>query len=429
MTAAIVCDGVSKRFRIPLDRPSTLKYRVTHWRSAARYRDFFALSDINFEVPDGQFLGIIGHNGCGKSTLLKILARIYREDSGRVEINGQVSPFLELGVGFNPELTARENVFLNGAVLGLTHHEMARRVDEIIAFAEVSEYASQKLKNFSSGMQVRLAFSVAIQADAQILLMDEVLAVGDASFQEKCFEIFARYKREGRTIVLVTHDLSAVDLYCDRAILLDHGRLLADGPPSEVTALYRRQVGEHSDHAAVELDGDQTPSEFDRWGSREISVTGVRMLDGAGHRHSSFTADQPMTVEIDYEVHDDQVGAFICGLAVQRQDGVALAGPNTANQGRVLACPPTGSRGTIRYQIDQLSLLGAAYFLSVALYDRHAGHAFDHLEKVQSFRVVDERGRHGMVELGGRWSDEVVVRGGEVSGAPAEPSPVARRSA
>ena len=426
MTAAILCEGVAKRFRIPLDRPATLKYRVTHWRSASKYRDLYALDDINFELPEGQFLGIIGHNGCGKSTLLKVLARIYKEDAGRVEINGQVSPFLELGVGFNPELTARENVFLNGAVLGLTHREMEQRVDDIIAFAEVSDYASQKLKNFSSGMQVRLAFSVAIQADAQILLMDEVLAVGDASFQEKCFEVFARYKREGRTIVLVTHDLSAVDLYCDRALLLDHGRLIADGPPGEVTARYRRQVGASSDHG--ELSDEAAPREFDRWGSREISVGAVRLLDGEGRRHSTFTTDQAMTIEIDYEVHDDSVGAFICGIAIQRQDGVALAGPNTSNQGRVLACPPTGSRGTIRYEIDRLSLLGASYFLSVALYDRHAGHAFDHLEKVQSFRVVDEKGRHGMVELGGRWSDEVVVRGGEVTGATPEPAR-ARRSA
>ena len=416
MTAAITCEGVSKRFRIPLDRPSTLKYRVTHWRSSAKFRDFFALDDISFEVPEGQFLGIIGHNGCGKSTLLKILARIYKEDAGRVAINGAVSPFLELGVGFNPELTARENVFLNGAVLGLTHRDMEQRVDEIIAFAEVTDYASQKLKNFSSGMQVRLAFSVAIQAEAQILLMDEVLAVGDASFQEKCFEIFANYKREGRTIVLVTHDLSAIDLYCDRALLLDHGRLIADGPPSEVTALYRRQVGAHSDHSGDEPVADAAPTEFDRWGSREISVGAVRMLDGAGRPRTTFTADQPLTVEVDYEVHDDSVGAFICGLAVQRQDGVALAGPNTANQGRVLACPPNGSRGTIRYEIDKLSLLGAGYFLSVALYDRHAGHAFDHLEKVKKFRVVDEKGRHGMVELGGRWSDELLVDGSVIAG-------------
>src|SRR4029077_16856327 len=176
--------------RVPLDRSATLKYRVTHLRSSARYRDFHALEDVSFSVPHGQFLGIIGHNGSGKSTLLKILSQIYQPTTGSVHVDGPVSPFLELGVGFNPELTARENVYLNGAVIGLTRRDLAGRVDDILAFAEVSDFSEQKLKNFSSGMQVRLAFSVAIQADAGILLMDEVLAVGDARFAEKCFDIF-----------------------------------------------------------------------------------------------------------------------------------------------------------------------------------------------------------------------------------------------
>ena len=239
MTAAVVVDGVSKRFRIPLDRSSTLKHRVTHWRSAARFRDFFALHDVSFEVPDGQFLGITGPNGCGKSTLLKCLTRIYEPDSGRVALNGDVSAFLELGVGFHPELTARENIFLAGAVMGLTRTQLVSRVDAVLHFADLEEFAELKLKNYSSGMQVRLAFTVAILAKAEILLMDEVLAVGDASFQAKCFDIFTRFKREGRTIVLVSHDLSTLDRYCDRVLLMQHGRIARDGPAAEVTAYYR----------------------------------------------------------------------------------------------------------------------------------------------------------------------------------------------
>src|ERR1019366_3534499 len=220
--AVIKVEHLSKRFRIPLDHSSTLKHRMTHWRSASRHRVLEALRDVSFEVPAGQFIGIIGHNGSGKSTLLKILARIYRPDAGRVAIEGKVSPFLELGVGFNPELTARENIFLSGAILGLGRVELHRLFEEIIGFADLEQFVDHKLKNFSSGMEVRLAFSLAIQAHAEILMMDEVLAVGDASFQTKCFDTFARYKREGRTVVLVTHELEAVNTYCDRALLLDH---------------------------------------------------------------------------------------------------------------------------------------------------------------------------------------------------------------
>ena len=239
MKPAISVAALTKRFRIPLDRSSTLKYRVTHWRSAARFRDFHALQEVSFHVPKGQFLGITGPNGCGKSTLLKILTNIYKPDGGAVEVNGEVSAFLELGVGFNPELTARENIFLGGAVIGLSRRQLSERVDAILHFADLEDFAELKIKNYSSGMQVRLAFTVSILARAEILLMDEVLAVGDASFQEKCFDVFTRFKREGRTIVLVSHDLSTLDRYCDRVLLMQHGRIVADGPATDVTATYR----------------------------------------------------------------------------------------------------------------------------------------------------------------------------------------------
>lgn len=249
MTAAIQVRGVSKHFRIPLDRSFTLKYRVTHWRSAARYRDFYALRDVSFEVPPGQFLGITGPNGCGKSTLLKILTNIYKPSSGAVVVDGDVSAFLELGVGFNPELTARENIFLGGAVLGLSRKQLVDKVQPILHFADLEEFAELKIKNYSSGMQVRLAFTVAILAKAEILLMDEVLAVGDANFQEKCFDIFTRFKREGKTIVLVSHDLGTLERYCDRVLLMEHGRIIADGTATNVTDKYRAMT-----HASAEVE-------------------------------------------------------------------------------------------------------------------------------------------------------------------------------
>jgi ABC-type polysaccharide/polyol phosphate transport system ATPase subunit len=399
LSVAISCEGVSKHFRIPLDRSTTLKYRVTHLRSSARYHDFHALQDISFEVPEGQFLGIIGHNGSGKSTLLKILSRIYTPESGSVTVNGKVSPFLELGVGFNPELTARENVYLNGAVLGLTHAELDSRLDSIIAFAELENFVDQKLKNYSSGMQVRLAFSVAIQADAQILLMDEVLAVGDARFQEKCFDVFARYKREGRTVVLVTHDVGSVNLYCDRALLLDHGRLHKDGPSGEVTSLYRRMMGavsEAEDKAGASETGD-------RWGSREVEITAVRLTDIDGGSHRVYTAGAPLVVELDYAVHSADAGDFVCALRIDRSDGFTLSAPETSLGRLSVPRQLPGNTGTLRYKVDSLPLLSGSYLLNVALHDQHRGHVYDQIERAQSFRVVDEKSRPGLVELGGRW--------------------------
>ncbi len=246
MKPVVEVSNLRKRFRLPLDKTTTLKYRVTHWRSSSRYRDLIALNNLSFVIPPGQFLGIAGPNGCGKSTLLKVLCRIYKADSGYARINGEFSAFLELGVGFNPELTARENIFLGGAMLGLTRSRLRDKVDEVFAFAELEEFAEQKLKNFSSGMQVRLAFSVAILAQADLLIMDEVLAVGDASFQEKCFDTFTRFKREGKTMVLVSHDLGSLDEYCDRVLLLNQGEIIADGPAVEVTSAYQRMVAHHA---------------------------------------------------------------------------------------------------------------------------------------------------------------------------------------
>ena len=403
MSAAIVCENVDKRFRIPLDRSTTLKYRVTHLRSASRYYELHALEDISFEVPEGQFLGIIGHNGSGKSTLLKVLSRIYTPDGGRVQITGNVSPFLELGVGFNPELTARENVYLNGAVLGLTHAELDQRIDGIIEYAELENFADQKLKNYSSGMQVRLAFSVAIQADAQILLMDEVLAVGDARFQEKCFDTFARYKREGKTVVLVTHDISAVNLYCDRAIMLDHGRLHADGPPSEVTALYRRLMAAVSDAEDAASDTEQG----ERWGTREVEITAVRLLDIDGGTHRVFSSGASMIVEVDYAVRGGDFDDFLCALGVSRSDGLNLAAPESTMGRLSMVKQAPGVSGTVRYKVERLPLLQGSYSVTVALHDQHRGHTYDQIDNAQQFRVIDEKSRPGLIELGGTWDAEV----------------------
>ncbi|HEX3605783.1 MAG TPA: ABC transporter ATP-binding protein [Candidatus Dormibacteraeota bacterium] len=417
MTVAIALEEVSKRYRVPLDRSTTLKYRMVHPRSSARYRDLFALDGVSMEIPYGEFVGVIGANGCGKSTLLKILAGILRPTTGRVTVNGHVSPFLELGVGFNPELTAKENIYLNGAVLGLTRRQLEGRIGDIIGFAELDDFADQKLKNFSSGMQVRLAFAVAIQADAGILLMDEVLAVGDARFQERCFDVFNRYKRQGRTVVLVTHDLGAVDLYCDTAYLLDHGRLVASGPSGEVCSVYRHMVGQQSDAdaaaaAAAVSETLATPTTDEapvpelglrRWGTGEVRVTEVEFLDGDGERHTTFGSGEPMTMRIHCQVNT-HVDDLICGVIVHRGDGYRLAHANTFFSGHELRCPPSGERFSLDLVMDELPLLGGHYVCTVVLAAHPMAHDYDGLEQAFDFRVTSPAPQIGLVSLGHRWS-------------------------
>src|ERR1700760_2441717 len=235
---AIRVEDLHKSFRIPTHKVDSLKERMVRPFSSRDYRELRALRGISFEIRQGEFFGIVGRNGSGKSTLLKLLASIYRADAGRIQIAGRLAPFIELGVGFNQELTARENVILNGVMMGLTPKEVRERQDSVIDFAELHDFADLKLKNYSSGMLVRLAFSVMLQADADVLLIDEVLAVGDAAFQQKCADAFHRMKAEGKTIVLVTHDMSAVEEYCHRALLLSEGKVRYLGSPGETGREY-----------------------------------------------------------------------------------------------------------------------------------------------------------------------------------------------
>jgi ABC-type polysaccharide/polyol phosphate transport system ATPase subunit len=242
---AIAVDHVSKTFALPHEQRTTLKEHFLHPTRHRTIEQQRALDDVTFHVKAGEFFGIVGQNGSGKSTLLKILAGIYRQDSGTIRVGGKLSPFIELGVGFNTELNARDNVLVNATLLGLTRRELDDKFDAIIAFAELERFVDQKLKNYSSGMQLRLAFSIAIQVPFDVLLLDEVLAVGDAPFQEKCFATFDRLQAEGKTIVLVSHDLLTIKEYCDRVLLIHRGRSVAVGDPADVIRRYEELTGVH----------------------------------------------------------------------------------------------------------------------------------------------------------------------------------------
>lgn len=276
---AIRVDNVSKNFRLPHEKTSSIKNLFVNVYSYIRKRRTYetqhALKNISFEIQKGEFFGIVGRNGSGKSTLLKMLAQIYQPTKGKIEIAGRLIPFIELGVGFSPELTGRENVYLNGALLGFSKQEIDEQYDEIVEFAELERFMDQKLKNYSSGMQVRLAFSMAVRAKADILLIDEVLAVGDADFQRKCFEYFKKLKKDHTTVVLVTHDMGAVREFCDRAMLIDQNKLVRiaspEGIAKDYTKLFRRE-----EQTAEIVDAKSIVSD-ERWGDQKALYKKVKI--------------------------------------------------------------------------------------------------------------------------------------------------------
>jgi ABC-type polysaccharide/polyol phosphate transport system ATPase subunit len=302
---AVAVAHLSKTFRIPHQRYSTLKERALHPFRSTTYDTLEAVKDVSFEVGEGEFFGIVGRNGSGKSTLLKCLAGIYRTDEGSASVRGRLSPFIELGVGFNPDLTARENVTINAIMLGLSRRQARERFDEIIAFAELEEFIDLKLKNYSSGMHVRLAFSVAVQADADVLLIDEVLAVGDAAFQQKCYEQFEQMKRDGKTIVLVTHDMSAVQRFCHRGLLMERGRVVELGSPEAIARSYNELNFGRMIH---------TSTEGGRFGDHALAeIKDAWFEDDAGERIQALPQGAPCTMCMEVTFHaalTDPIFAF-----------------------------------------------------------------------------------------------------------------------
>lgn len=257
---AVKIEHVSKSFRLPTEATSSLRSTmVNYFRGIKGYKEQHILKDISFDVEKGDFFGIVGKNGSGKSTLLKIISQIYTPEKGLVEVNGKLVSFIELGVGFNPELTGRENVYLNGALLGFSKKEIDDLYDEVVEFSELEEFMDRKLKNYSSGMQVRLAFSIAIHADSEILLLDEILAVGDEAFQAKCNDYFLQLKKEGKTVILVTHDMSSVKKYCNKAVLIDDGEVKVIGSPDDVANQYSLD-----NFARVASDSSDTSDEIEK---------------------------------------------------------------------------------------------------------------------------------------------------------------------
>jgi ABC-2 type transport system ATP-binding protein len=377
VTAAIEIDHVSKRFRLFREKPSSLKARLISSRSRAE--DFWALRDVAFEVREGESLGLIGHNGSGKTTLLKVIAGILRPTEGAVRTRGRMAALLELGAGFHPELTGRENVYLNASFLGLTRKDTDAVYEDIVAFAEIADFMDNQVKFYSSGMLVRLGFAVAVHVDPEILLVDEVLAVGDESFQAKCLNRIRSFQAEGRTIVLVTHALDTVRQVCDRAVMLDHGELYAKGAPLDVVRELR--------YVLLRKDPHFVPEE----GSREVELAGVELIRDDGTTERPVRVGEDLTIQIDARANQP-VTDLVCAFQVL----------DSANYPVVDGREPIGrieAKKRVRFDLRALPLVPGRYFVTVGLESGESGRLYHVQTQRYWFEVVDEERPHDAVEI------------------------------
>ena len=375
MSKAIVeISKLTKSFKIPLEASSGVKQQLINILKGRKgYRVFTPLKDISFTINEGDFFGIVGRNGSGKSTLLKTIAGIYTPNGGNVKVHGSLVPFIELGVGFNPELTGRENIFLNGALLGFSHEEMESMYSAIIEFAELEDFMEERLKNYSSGMQVRLAFSIAIRAHADILLLDEVLAVGDEAFQKKCYSYFDKLKREKRTVILVTHDMAAVERFCTKAVFIEDGHVKMIGKPYRIAAAYSRSNSQNYDRTTG-LNGDN-----------EGAVPFKIVLRGTdGKEKTMYDFEETMTVDLSWQ----QKGVKHVGVAIFRENGEYVYGPNTYQE-KTSAIKDQAARYTVKLNLNE-----GRYFIKAGLMGANDTKVIAFIEEGPFFSVQRDY-RHG----------------------------------
>ncbi len=383
MSPALLCNfqNVGLSYRRRFGRTSTLKERALLWlRGARRSEIFWALQDVSFEIRSGETIGLIGANGSGKSSLLKLIAGIYPPDRGTVRVAGRVAALLELGAGFQPDLTGRENVHLYGAILGLGAKEIEGRFEEIREFSGLGELIDTPVRHFSSGMVTRLGFSVVAHLNPDLLLVDEILAVGDFNFQQKCIDHMVGYLNSGRSLLFVSHDLDALAKLCHRAIWLDQGRLVLSGPTQTVLEAYRTEM-EHRRGTELPAPRDR----FQRWGTGEVEIRSVRLLDPAGHEIERAVPGSPLHLEVGYIAHQ-AVEDPVMGLGIHHQNGTVLSGPNT----RLLGCQlrRVEGQGAVRFYLDSCPFLPGEYGITASVYDASLTHAYDHRERAWTLQVA-----------------------------------------
>lgn len=401
---AIEVKNISKTFVIPHEKTNSVRGAFVNLFKSKNYEKFKALNNISFQVKKGEFFGILGRNGSGKSTLLKTLAGIYQPDSGEIKVNGLISPFLELGIGFNPDLSGRDNVYLNASVLGMTKKEIDEKFDSIVKFAELEKFIDQRLKKYSSGMQVRLAFAVSIHANRDILLMDEVLAVGDTNFQSKCLAEFSRYRDLGRTVVIVTHDTSVVERYCDRAMLLRNGNVVEIGKASEVANRYiQNNISDENERMALEkmekkkkedVEKNKKVNEIkinkiealEKIEKKEIKkvaeILDVKFFDKNGKEKSVFKTNSFVKVRIYYKINSF-LEELNVGLSITDENGNYLFGYNTDMDNFNL----NKNVGFVDIVFEKLPFLKGNYYINPSLFKRSGLVAFDFLPKFKELKI------------------------------------------
>jgi ABC-2 type transport system ATP-binding protein len=389
---AIKVDKISKVFKLPHEKNTSIKSAVVNFYKPHKkgYELQKALSDISFEVKKGEFFGIVGRNGSGKSTLLKIISQIYTPTEGKVRINGTLTPFIELGVGFNPELTGRENVYLNGALLGFSRADMRSMYRYIVEFAELDRFMDQKLKNYSSGMHVRLAFSIAIQAKSDILILDEVLAVGDEAFQQKCIAVFEKYKAEKKTIVIVTHDMSVVEKFCNRAMLIKDSKVVKIGNPQVVAQMYS-EFNQEDYLQTKRLEEDK---------KSQLRNVHIDTLSHDRRRKDRFIQGENLLVRVGWEREDVQN----VGVAIVKRSGEYIFGPNTFQDKFEL----TSDFKEVYCSIE-LPVTKGEYFIMAGLFGSTDREMLEFIEEGPSFVVQDSKSEPkwgGVVKLAHKWSDK-----------------------
>lgn len=395
-------EGVSVRYRVSQERiPSLKEYAIRRIKRTLSFKDFWALDGINLEVRAGEVVGIIGPNGAGKSTLLKIISRVLPPTRGRVRVHGWVSPLLELGAGFDHELTGRENIFLNGLILGYTKKEIAGRLERIVEFAGISDFIDSPLRTYSSGMLARLGFSIATDRQPDILLIDEILSVGDTEFQRKSLDRINSLRAGGATILMVSHSLEAIQAIATKAFWLERGKIKASG---NVEVVVRRYQGEDTHKEAQRLQAEASPESNQRIGTRTIEITRVWFTNERGEAATIFETGQPWNLHMQYLAHQRTVSP-IFGLAIHRQDGVHICGPNTTFSG--LTLPTIQGTGTITYRLPRLPLLEGLYQVTAAVVNREDTDIFDYHDRLYPFRVINHSGRikerYGFIALEGSW--------------------------
>jgi len=371
---------VSKQFNIRKDK--SVKERVVNLRRSRHHaKEFWALRDVCLDVASGSTVGLIGPNGSGKSTLLKIIGGVLSPTTGHVERRGRLAALLELGAGFHGDLTGRENVYLNASILGLSRTQTTAAFDEIVAFSGVEPFIDTQVKFYSSGMYVRLAFAVAVHVDPELLLIDEVLAVGDEPFQHKCMEKIKQFQRDGRTIVFVTHGLDGVRQFCDRVLMLEHGEVVVDGSPIEAVRAFRNRYTEQADVVAA--------------GDRRLQILSVTLTDGEGRPKSRFVPGDSLGIEFNVEAHVPTKD-WVAGVMISNSVDVTLYGTNTKLEGVPLQ--PLSGRTRVRYCFDSVPFSEGHYYVTVAIHPA-VGPEYHRLDRVASFKVFSDAGSTGLVAM------------------------------